>query len=1610
MKNVFNWLQKKSVIMIILFVSIGMSSYGSEQIGLAAVVTEAGEQIEENEIIYTNCVKEFEIQNEIDEEMEPMTFQVTKTIGDQETEVAVTDGKFKMSEEDKEQKIHYLVIVRNAAVEVLQKLTFTVIYDTVPPKIQNLGIYENENILVGPEETEESDFWISGKHQEVRWKIKVEEELSQIQTAELYRGEEAEALEVQEEYEIPIKEKNCSGVYQLVVKDLAGNVSEVKQFVRVDRTAPVLDKVLYRPEGVEVELESGQYRFFNAQGMAKLEIQEENFKNPPICEGSAAFGKWIYEKDNQKITAEATFPVASGEEKEYFYEISYKDQAGNEMLAVKPWQCINGTYRSERVIVDDRPPVLKEFLVESGGHKKFDQENDCSYAENIEGADVKITVVIDDHADYFCEKQVQLEYSGDGVRWNSLEAKGKWQVTGREHKMCYEFDGEENKEVTYQFRVSYTDRANNKMVPDKKVLSAVQEKSGGMYTLIQKVVIDHQAPEMRKLEFSSPVSMYHGETEDINGEIVNAITDKTTKLYYDRDIQISFALQDAYLKAEDVTVTVYKRENKTLEWKVLENPIELTKSETAEQTEFYFQLPETEEELYFSISYKDRAGNQMIYGKELSDTELGEAYEGGIPEGENCYISPIFVRDHTKPTYTVVYSQEPKDYNCVEMIKTVLSVKEKNLDMDNTWIKISAEDINENKVELPEAAAFSYDEKEKVYRASWSELLGTGTTVPQYDAADDLQQLTLELGTEANYKVTVDIRDKAAQTASYQKSYCIDRTAPEITVVTKTGEQFTNSVKVPCGLLDEEKSDITYSVINEGWFFRMINKLTFGYFAQVKIVVHVKVHDTVSGVTALVPTSINEGIVERNYKLSSQKKTENDRSIVQYQIELPSDFKGTIQMHGIDNAENAGEDTGAIGVISETEKQHAKHAKNVLEILTPYSKTPNYYAGNVEVKFYSEDDYSGLYQVNYTAGTWKEGITYPEGEEISARASKNHTIIGSQNNVNHVALGLEFFDHAGHQETLAEDRIPVVHIDRTKPKIEVTYDQTEVKNEKYYRTERTAAVTVTERNFDPADTRLEVSGPSVSISEWKHLGGKGCGGSSDPADTHHTDDCQWRSTIRFSQDGEYTFTCSSRDLAGNQATYGRTDVFVIDKQSPKIKVTYDNQNVQNGYYYKAPRTATIEISERNFSEEDVQITIMAQIEGSSIGAPKVQGWSEEGEVHRAEVVFDQDGEFILEVAYTDLAGNEAEEDFEDKFVIDLKPPKIEILNIADHSANRGVIAPKIRCADTNCDKERLSIELAGYKNGRVKINGFKTLDEHSVEVQLKDFAHVPEQDDLYTLRAAAYDLAGNYCETAVRFSVNRFGSVFTFDEKTEALVGKEGVYYTKEEPELVVYETNVDKLEFREITWNLNGKIKVLEEGVDYEVVEKGTEESWRQYTYRIRKNNFTEDGRYILTIYSKDRAANISASNLKGKKLEFAVDKKAPDILISGVENKKRYKEEYREVTIDVEDNVAISYAEVTMNGETLRYDAENLAKTDGKILLRMESANQYQTLSVKAYDAAGNEAETQELRFLVSANYLVQYYRNQPLFYGSIGMAVILGAVGWYLFAKNKKRNISS
>ncbi len=888
--------------------------------------------------------------------------------------------------------------------------------------------------------------------------------------------------------------------------------------------------------------------------------------------------------------------------------------------------------------------------------------------------------------------------------------------------------------------------------------------------------------------------------------------------------------------------------------------------------------------------------------------------------------------------------------------------------------------------------------------------------LPYYNAGEEIViQLSVqedELDLEQSYAILyrTDVRGKLLEEESLelsvegiQKTVSLDGHYQLVVCLTDLEGNITlHEKKFALDHQPPMQPNIRYETENQGILKRWFHQLTFGYFAKEKVYAFILVEDLASDIAKVTYSYQDE---EMEDAVTETVEMEQE-PIGEIKVELPFAFKGHMQVQSEDERGNVSQIFCDIGVIAETDAIHQQSSKADILVNTKSLKTPGYYNGDVELEFLVQDTYSGVRNITYLAGTeLDETISFEEITEIpTEEIVKEYTLSASENQKNEVEIGLQFLDFAGHETKVSEEQLPKIHIDTILPKVFVEYDNEEAVNENYYNEPRIATVTVQERNFDFKDVEFDIQGAEVRKTGWSHDGVHGCTGGDDPYHTGHMDACQWECQVEFFEDGEYEFGFSCTDLAGNESDFENVDKFIIDQRAPEIQVNYDNQDARNEIYYRAPRTGYITIREKNFHPDDVKIQLSAALEGEVLPVPKVSAWISNEDVHRAVIYYDYDGTFSFEISCEDLAGNEAKEYEKDYFCIDQTAPEITIEGVRHKSANQGAVIPVITMMDNHFQEKGAAIEIVGYQNGKIKPVVEKQQLLNGVQMTISDFPHRKENDDLYRLTAQVEDLAGNLSKTEIWYSINRFGSVYTLDAATQQLVKTGGDYYTTRAKQMVVTEINVDGLVFQEIVCNWNGELKTLEEGVDYTLVESGEEYGWKQYQYLIHAKNFEKEGHYVLTIYSKDRANNLSDNQSKGKNIAFGVDNTAPDILITGIEAGGTYREKEKNILIHVQDNVALKEVEVFLNGEKIFYDAKQLEELNGKILIVSKGNPDWQSIQVNAKDMAGNMHASAKWQFLVTPNLFIQLWNHKPMFYTSSGILTGICLLGGWAFRKRK------
>ncbi|WP_043932372.1 hypothetical protein [Bacillus sp. EB01] len=875
----------------------------------------------------------------------------------------------------------------------------------------------------------------------------------------------------------------------------------------------------------------------------------------------------------------------------------------------------------------------------------------------------------------------------------------------------------------------------------------------------------------------------------------------------------------------------------------------------------------------------------------------------------------------------------------------------------------------------------------------------------------------IKINEDGSYVISVYVIDNAGNTFKTETKTYKDATSPEIL-------DYSFSVQAGNGKFEkvEETNQLKSSVelTQYGFYFKKKTKVTVTaedpkvaneFTSKVKSM-SVYLKDQNNGKTYAV---LGNG----SLKVISAKDVGNLVPIPttgKLTFDVPAAFKGQIFAKAADHVNNEGAFETPDGTVIENTQQHAKEKHIEFEKPEASFKDKDnleLYPQNVDVKLTVTDTYSGLSEIEWSvvAPNDKDNNqsgkivinndkSYAKGSDAAGwkqtRTEKNLVTqmtrtLKVANNSNNIVVKVKMTDRAGNS---SEEKIEF-SIDKTAPAIEMTYDNNSPDPDfpDFYKANRTATIVITERNFNKEDVEHLITnkdGAIPGLSGWTTRTNAG-----NPDQTTHT------ATVSYTADGEYTFDIKFKDRAGHAAPPVPQSKFTIDKTEPKITVSYSNNASANGNYYNAPRTATISITEHNFDASRIRVTGSATDNGKPAAFPGISGWSARGDVHTATVTYAADAEYSFDIDYTDKAGNVMADYQTEKFIIDNTAPKLEIAGVKDKSANKGAVIPVVRFSDTNFDRKAVSIKLSGANRKAVALDG-KFADIPNGQVfTFNDFKKTKENDDLYTLSATLIDFAGNQSTQTIQFSVNRFGSVYAFDESLQAIEGK----YVQNEQDVVLTETNVDSLKKDSIKVKMtkNGTPVDLALGTDYTVTESGGGGTWSQYKYVIGKSLFASDGKYTVTLYSEDAAGNINENIDETKKAEisFGIDKTAPVIVPIDIESGEQYPLENKPVTISIKDNLVLQDASIFLN------DVEVAFKANGEnYTFEIPSSNQKQKVKITAVDAAGNELTKEVDDLLISTNPIVRWYNDKPVFIGSLsGLGIIGVALAALLLFRRKK-----
>ena len=1025
-----------------------------------------------------------------------------------------------------------------------------------------------------------------------------------------------------------------------------------------------------------------------------------------------------------------------------------------------------------------------------------------------------------------------------------------------------------------------------------------------------------------------------------------------------------------------------------------------------------------------NISWKkEKASDSTLNKAELSLSEDGR-YVVNLHttdfSGRTASASNILVVDKTPPKIRLTLSNDglANEKYFREVRKGQIEIEDAHLDFPSLQVELTVKDKAGNSI--------SIDDADHLTNLAYWTKAGNKYTYPIEFSKDGIYHLSLKVKDLAgNENAPIEVGETKAAF-----DFVVDRKAP------------TGALKI--GDWDRSKDGTLWT--------KLLDRISFGRYSNKKQVVRLQAEDNLSGVGLVEVLRTREKMSLADLQASSAfKNVTSEVKDGYWSKEVSPNETFITYVHLKDMAGNQYY-LSSDGVILDQQNPE-------IHITLPKEEEKNgLYKKDVGVGISVTEpspgnSYAGLKDVTYTV--YRDGIETqagslyhfskeePQLNDLKKSYDDAHalTILAKDNNSNDVLLKIKAVDNAGNQ-TVKEERLS---IDITKPRVTLSFDNNRVENEFYFKENRTALITVEERNFSQDSFKILITDPAegkgtklleVERDSFQKVSGSG-------------DSTRWESRIYFNKDGDYQLSITGEDLAGNamedlvyaEGTQAALD-FTVDKTAPVLSVSYDNNTANHEFYYKEGRRAEISIEEKNFRSDLVDYSVLKDggREGhgsamSSFSGGEGRGVSELH--HQASISYEEDGDYQFNIRVKDLAGNEAQAYPEDHFVIDRTAPNLTISDILNESANKGEVSPKISYGDRYLDQDALSLKLIGEVHGEHELSSQqggsisiartdalnlpmqKSMDETESPKQkeeekegivyqssaggeegnlsFQNFPEEPDTDDVYRLSAKIVDMAGNETTEELWFSVNRFGSTYLLSDRAKALQGT----YQKEGEEILISEINADEVLSSALTLYRNEEKHALSEGAEYQTTRSGGNGKWYRGDYLIKKDNFDKEGLYHLQISSQDKAGNLASTEQteRGAELRFGIDRTPPRILLSNVDNQGVYRGDSLDLDLSVQDNLWLEQVDATVDGtEELSWKDKSLqeavAKDSFPLQISGEKGKRHKLLVV-ARDAAGNESRKEVSDFVITNNPLLRLI-SQKNFARNAAIATVAGLMG--------------
>ncbi len=968
----------------------------------------------------------------------------------------------------------------------------------------------------------------------------------------------------------------------LTATDVSGRTytTTTEKVLVLDTKDPNLKNVVY-------EYMSGQHGedngIFYTQGDVKITftIEETNFdlSDAPIfsVDNAEKVLDWTQDQTTGNWTASYTLE-GSGD---YTVKLAFTDIATNEMVAYK-----------QEIHIDEKAP---ELTVE------FD--NNTALNTNNYDADRNATITIKEHN--FKAEDVIVTVVAKDILGNPVEVQvnNNWiSVEDDVHTLVLPF----TVDAIYSFRVDYTDLSGraadgyetafvlDKTTPtDVDITYSTPVAGNGIYkdkavvTITAKDVtsgVDYFVLTYTKTPGSSSINKetFTVELPAIQSNTDASIFTATYTLEHEADGTFSVELFDKAgnkIGKTDTKRIVVDKKDPTLEVTYAyasgdhkeENGIFYTQDDVTVKffiNEANFALAEkpvvtvngVAEEVDWAATETEDVWVGQVSRSAAGDYKVQVTFTDASTNAMETYTQEFRI-DDADPIIEVSYDNNSAlNENCYkdDRIATI-TIKEHNFNSQYVNMKVDARDIMGKPVDVEDYLAFAKDP------GNW-------------DSEGDVHTLIVPFTKDAIYNVTVECTDQAGNSSTnIQSEFVVDHTGAS-------------------------NIQITYST---PVFERILETLTFGFY-KAEVVVTVTAEDITSGVDYFELTyTRDEKATDAHtddFMQTLVAQPGKDAKTFTASYTVPAQARGSFSVKVFDRAGNdsAADDHNTV-IVTDTEESKIKIEYTELEYENGFrDANDNIVAPTDAVKFYYNKAVTA--KITIEEANFFEGKTGANNEDIIhqvilkvTKTDDNGVVTvteylceGAQQRVEGAAKEIITWTTEGDVHTtsitIAEDGDYVLElsyqdfskndaaingtdgntgnvdytsrtitVDKTKPIIEVSYDNNSALNENCYKDNRTATITVTEHNFKPEEFVVDVTTKDllgdIEVMDYAAY-------AQDPENWTHDGNVHTLK-VPFEADAIYTFDVSYTDMAGNAADDFAEDTFVVDHTgASNIQITY----------------------------------------------------------------------------------------------------------------------------------------------------------------------------------------------------------------------------------------------------------------------------------------------------------------------------------------------------------------------------------------------------------------------------------------------------------------------